>query len=65
MGVVLLKYYKYVADEQGLQGKIALAQKSKIPAIQAATSPDSPENIDLFMKIIKEITGKSAPAYEC
>jgi len=63
MGEKLLKYYKYISDEKGLAGKIELAKLTKVPSTVAATSPDSNDNIQNFMKAIQQITGKSAPTY--
>jgi hypothetical protein len=63
MAEKLLKYYKYINDHQGLQGKITLAQKTIIPSQRAAMEPDSPENIMIFKKAIAEITGSPAPDF--
>jgi len=57
----LLQYYKYVADEIGVDGKMKLAMETKVSSMSAATAPDSPENIALFKKAIEKITGKPAP----
>ncbi|MFH0875033.1 MAG: hypothetical protein V1859_03785 [archaeon] len=63
MGEILLKYYKYVADLKGLEGKILLAQKTKIPSPNAAIEPDSAKNIELFKQSVTEIIGKPAPTF--
>lgn len=63
MAEKLMRYYKYVADEKGLNAKIILAQRTKIPSTQAAMEPDNAENLKLFMDVVKEITGKPAPKY--
>ncbi|MGA2106126.1 MAG: hypothetical protein ABSH25_00615 [Syntrophorhabdales bacterium] len=61
MAEKLLQYYKYVANTVGIDGKVKLAQETKITSITAATTPDSPENVALFKKAIEKITGKPAP----
>ncbi len=61
MGELLLKYYKYISDEEGLQGKVKLAQMTKVPSVKAAMAPDDAANIENFRKAIAEITGKPAP----
>ena len=59
----LLKYYKLVAEEKGLAGKVELAKMTKVPSNQAAMVPDSPENLKMFMEAVKKVTGKAAPIY--
>lgn len=61
MAEILLKYYKLIGDQMGFTGQMKLAQKTLIPSIKAASTPDSKENIDLFRKAIEEITGHPAP----
>lgn len=63
MGEKLLKYYKYVHDLKGLAGSIELAKVTKIPSINAATAPDSEDNVSRFRAAIKTLTGKEAPVY--
>ena len=63
MGEVLLKYYKHVTDEMGMNGKVKLAMETKIPSTQAAMTPDSPENINMFKAAVQKITGKAAPTF--
>jgi hypothetical protein len=58
MGQKILKFYEFVDDELGLLGKIKLAQRTKIPSTLAASVPDSPENLELFMTEVKGVTGK-------
>ncbi len=62
MAEKLLKLYKFVSDNGGLTSKVKLAQLTKISSTVAATAPDSPENITMFKKAIKEITGMDAPS---
>jgi len=57
----LLKYYKYIFDEGGLEAKMKLAIVTKIPSTKAATEPDSEQNIEMFKDAIMNITGKPAP----
>ncbi len=61
MAEKLVKYYKFVQDEKGLQGKMQLAMKTGVPSAKAALSPDSPDVLKKFQEAIKAITGKSAP----
>ena len=63
MGARLIRYYIYIGDERGIDGKVRLAHLTRIPAIKAATEPDSREVVELFMEKVKELTGKEAPAY--
>ncbi|MCE1189414.1 MAG: hypothetical protein LWX56_09760 [Ignavibacteria bacterium] len=59
MGEKLLRYYKFVAEEKGIGGKLELAKKTKIPSSLAALQPDSKENVAMFIQAVKEITGKT------
>jgi hypothetical protein len=61
MGVTLLKYYKYMGEEQGIDGKVKLAQKTKMTSTIAASVPDSAENIRKVQDAVQAITGKPAP----
>ncbi len=61
MGERLMRYYKYIQDELGVQGKVKLATASKLPSTLAATAPDSEENLNLIRSAVQEITGKPAP----
>jgi hypothetical protein len=63
MGVKLMQYYKYVSDEKGLSGQMALAKATKVPSTKAALEPDSLMAIELFMQAVEMITGKPAPKY--
>ncbi len=59
----LLRYYKYAQDELGLLGKIHLAKETKMPSIQAALEPDSPENLLLFKNAVEKLMRKPAPDF--
>jgi hypothetical protein len=61
MAEKLLQYYKYIQDNEGLPGKVKLAQLTHIPSVQAAVDPDTPKVIERFKKAIEKITGKPAP----
>lgn len=61
MAEKLLLYYKHIGDVRGLEGKMKLAQETKIPSSKAAIEPDSAENIAIFKKSFFNITGKEAP----
>jgi hypothetical protein len=63
MGESLLKYYQYISKLNGLEGRIQLAQNTKLPSNKASLEPDSPENINLFKKAVEKITGKPAPDF--
>ena len=61
MAEKLLQYYKYIQDREGFSGKVKLAQLTRIPSVQAAVEPDTPEVIERFKKAIERITGEPAP----
>ncbi len=61
MGEKLLRYYKYIEENEGVFGKIRLAQLTHIPSARAATEVETPEIIERFRNAIKKITGKPAP----
>jgi hypothetical protein len=61
MGEKLLHYYQYVGDQLGFQGKLKLAQATKVPSARAAIEPDSEENLAIFKEAIRRLTGRPAP----
>lgn len=61
MGEKLLQYYKYIEDNEGVFGKIRLAQLTLIPSARARIEADTPEIIERFKNAIEKITGKPAP----
>jgi hypothetical protein len=63
MAEVLIKYYKFIREKAGFEGKIDLATTTKIPSTMAALEPDTPENIKKFKEAIKKITGDYPPEY--
>jgi len=63
VGKKLLQYYKYIEDNEGILGKIRLAQLTHIPSAQAKVEPDTPEVIEHFKKAIEKITGTPAPDF--
>lgn len=63
MGERLMKYYNYVAEQEGLDGKIALAKATNLPSQKASTAPDSRDNIETFRTAIADITGESPPRF--
>ena len=63
MGERLLRYYKYIGDTHGLDGKRQLAFATGVPSIVAGTEPDSPERLQEFKKAVEEITQQPAPEY--
>jgi hypothetical protein len=57
MGKRLIDMYDEAKKMGGLMAQIRLAVLTKMPANKAAESPDSPENITVFvesMKIVKK-----------
>ena len=63
MGKKLLQYYEYIENNEGLLGKIRLAQLTHTPSALAATEVDTPEIIKRFKDAIEKITGKPAPNF--
>lgn len=63
MGERLLLYFKYIEEMRGVEGKLRLAQSTKMPSNKAALEPDTKENIDRFREAVQKITGKEAPVY--
>jgi hypothetical protein len=63
MAEKLMRYYKFVEDRMGLEGKQRLARLTLIPSIIAATEPDSDENIARFRDAVKQLTGETPPQY--
>ena len=61
MGQKLLKFYELVKIEGGFPLQMRLAMKTGIASPNAGAAPDSPENIQKFKAVFKEITGKDAP----
>ncbi len=59
MAEKLLKYYKFVLDQKGLQGKMQLAMKTGVPSAKAALTPDSPDMLKKFEVATQQITGKT------
>lgn len=64
MAEKLIKYYKFIREKAGFEGKIDLATTTKIPSTRAALEPDSEINIQKFKKAIKKITGEEAPDFD-
>jgi predicted nuclease with TOPRIM domain len=63
MGEIMLKYFKYVGDEVGVEGRMKLSQLTKTNSIRAATAEDTVKTIDVFKKAVQEITGNKAPEF--
>jgi hypothetical protein len=61
MGKKLMKFYELIKLEAGIQGQMRMAMKTALSSIQAEKAPDSPENIQKFKSVYKELTGKDAP----
>jgi hypothetical protein len=63
MAEKLIRYYTYVFEEKGYEGKVELAMLTEMPAVIAATEPDSAENLEKFKNAVEQITEKPAPEY--
>lgn len=63
MAEKLVKYYAYVFEEKGYEGKVLLAALTQIPAVMAAAEPDSEDNLKKFKEAVEQITQKPAPEY--
>jgi hypothetical protein len=63
MGEIMLKYFKYVGDEAGVEGRMKMSQLTKTNSIRAATAEDTQEIIDVFKKAVQQITGKTPPNF--
>jgi hypothetical protein len=55
MGERLLKYYSYTAQKGGLLLQMKLAMKTRLASDKARAVPDSPENIELFRTVLREL----------
>lgn len=64
MGVKLLKYYKLINSKIGMKGKMALAIETKIPSTRASFEEDSEDNIKIFKRAYKKLTGEEAPDFD-
>ena len=63
MGERLIRYYMYIGERAGLDGKRKLAFATGLPSILAATEPDSKENLEAFKKAVEEITQAPPPEF--
>lgn len=63
MAEKLLKYYNLIDKEMGLQGRMRLAQATKLPTSKAALEPDTPANVKMFKEAYEQITGRKAPEF--
>ena len=63
MAEKLLRYYKYVNNKLGTQGKLELAKITRIPSLIASLEPDSEKNLSTFKHAVEKITNTSAPEY--
>lgn len=55
MGERLVSYYAYAGRKGGLVLQMKLAMKTLMASEKARTVPDSPENIERFRQILKEL----------
>ena len=58
MGAKLLQYYAIAKEKGGLTLQMKLAMRTGMASPKAAVAADSPENLDLFFKSLKELLGQ-------
>jgi len=61
VGAKLVQYYELVGKKDGLVSRMRMAMKTGIPSNDAASAPDSPENLSKFYEAAKEILGAGVP----
>jgi len=59
MGVKLEKIFTIVEEKAGNNGRLKLAQLTKMTKVQAHDAPDSPELISSFKRFATEILGRN------
>ncbi|MBN2526866.1 MAG: hypothetical protein JXR76_10775 [Deltaproteobacteria bacterium] len=64
MGQQLLKYYSYVGQKAGVEGKIRLAQTTHITVSMATTAPDDAVNLKIFQEAVDHIVGQAPSVAE-
>ena len=62
MGQRLAKLYEYAEKNGGIQVKMRIAMKTGVSSTKAAEIPDTDDLIAKARAVIKESTGKEAPA---
>jgi len=55
MGAKLTQFYEEAKKIGGIKAQMRMAVLTKMPSSQAATVPDSQENINLFQNALNEI----------
>lgn len=55
MGEKLVEYYALAEKLGGLPAKVKLAAKTCVGSLIAATTPDTPQNIERFRKALQEL----------
>ena len=61
MGEKLIEYYSYVDEHGDLMDKMEVAQQTQLPSTEAATAPDSDENIEAVRDAIGDVLGEQPP----
>lgn len=61
MAEKLVRYYVYIANQLGLEGRLQLALETKMPETKAALEPDSEENLAVFDAAVAKLTGAKPP----
>lgn len=61
MAQKLVKLYDFVQTHGGTPAKMRVAMKTLVPSNKAQETPDSPELIEKFRQVIREVTGLEAP----
>lgn len=61
MGAKLVSYYEYIEKVAGREGKVKLAQMTRVPSMICAGQPDDAPTLQRFRDAIEQLTGKPAP----
>jgi hypothetical protein len=59
LGQKLMKYYDYAKEKGGLNLQMRLAIKTGLPSKNAATAPDTSENIQKFKQALMDLLNTS------
>ena len=63
MGERLLKYFQFVGEKAGLQGKLELAKATNMAVSQAANVPDDIVNLEMFREAVSHIVEETPPNF--
>ncbi|HLP48702.1 MAG TPA: hypothetical protein VK186_05120 [Candidatus Deferrimicrobium sp.] len=59
MAAKLEKIFNIIEEKLGTNGRVKLAQLTKVTKTQAAEMADSPETVAVFKRIASELLGKN------